>query len=263
MADGNEIKNKNRGVDDAGIRLAPTPIHNSSYHVMPTVMQEFVISPRIEVEEETQDGDFGRETTTANDFQPRKEDIGKKWKRRKRSKNMILGVIMFIITAIVVLPFILGAAGVMLKDFAFKYVPETFGAIRNIVEAFKITAEFGWKGDIVNQVWIYTVPSLILLFGIIFLAINLIKSLVAIIATPKPVKYTSGALIYLFSVLAVFIASLVGAETIGVAKIDFVKDFIHGYATSELFSLIVFAAGYFVISAICTAIGSDKFGYLR
>ena len=85
MAD-EKFKIKNRGVDDAGIRLAPTPIHNSSCHVMPTIKQEFVITPRIEVEEQ-EDNEFSREASTANDFQPKTEDISKKWKRRKRSKN--------------------------------------------------------------------------------------------------------------------------------------------------------------------------------
>ena len=40
-------KNKNRSVDDAGIRLAPSPIDNAAYHVMPTVMQQYVIEPTI------------------------------------------------------------------------------------------------------------------------------------------------------------------------------------------------------------------------
>lgn len=261
MADSNN-KNKNKGVDDAGIRLAPTPIHNSNFHVMPTVMQEFVITPRIEVEEQDQ-GEFSRDTTTVGDFQPKKEDVSKKWKRSKRSKNMILGIVMLIITVLVVLPYILGAVGVWLNDFAFRYVPKDFGALHNIVEAFKTTAANGWHGDAVNEVWIKAVPSLILLFGILFLTINLIKSMVAILATHKPVKYTVGATVYLFTVLAVFIASLVGASAIGVEKISFIDDFIHGFRTSELFSLIVFAAGYFVVSLVCTLLGADKYGYLK
>lgn len=261
MADANN-KNKNRGVDDAGIRLAPTPIHNSNYHVMPTVMQEFVITPRIEVEEPDR-GEQTRETTTANDFQPRKEDISKKWKRRKRTKNMIIGAIMLIVTLLVVLPYVLGAVGVWLEDFPFRYVPKQFGAIHNIVEAFKFTASNGWKGAEVNSVWVATVPDLILLVGIICLAVNLIKSLIAVIATYKPIKFTVGATVYLFTVLAVFIASLVGAETIGIEKIDFMRDFINGYKTSELFSLIVFAVGYFAVSMVCTLVDADKYGYLR
>lgn len=254
-------KNKNRGVDDAGIRLAPTPIHNSSYHVMPTIMQEFVITPRIEVEEQ-EDGDDVRESTTANDFQPRTEDISKKWKRRKRSKNIIIGVIMLLITAVLLLPYILGAAGVWLEDFPFRFVPKQFGALHNIIEAFKFTASQGWSGAEVNARWIMTVPDLILMVGVVFLVINFLKAAISLLGSYKPVKYTWGAVIYLLSVLAIFIAALVGAEAIGVGKIDFIRDFIHGYQSSELFSLVVFAAGYFVVSLICTLIDSDRYGYL-
>ena len=260
MADSNN--KKNRGVDDAGIRLAPTPIHNSDYHVMPTVMQEFVITPRIEVEEQLQ-GEYGRETSTVGDFQPKNEDVSKKWKRSKRTKNMILGIVMLIVTVIVGLPYILGAVGVWLDDFPFRYVPRDFGAIHNIVEAFKVTAANHWRGPVVNAVWVQTVPSLILLVGIIFLAINIIKAVVAILATHKPVKYTTGAVVYLFAVLALFIASLVGVYAVGIDKINFMSDFIHGYKTSEMFSLIVFSVGYFVVSLVCTVLGADKYGYLK
>ncbi|MDE7372962.1 MAG: hypothetical protein K2N18_02755 [Clostridia bacterium] len=262
MSDEN-IKSKNRGVDDAGIRLAPTPIHNSSYHVMPTIKQEFVITPRLEIEEEESSEDYERRTNTANDFQPKTEDMSKKWKRRKRTKNMIIGVIMLLLTLVMLLPYILGAAGAWLENFPFRFVPMRFGALHNIIEAFKYTASHGWHGADVNFLWKLMIPSIILMVGFLFLAINLIKSLFSALGTYKPVRYTSGATVYLLAVLAVFIASLVGAESIGLQKINFINDFIHGYKTSELFSLVVFAVGYFVVSLICTLIDSDKYGYLR
>ncbi|MCM1305907.1 MAG: hypothetical protein NC037_05145 [Bacteroides sp.] len=262
MSDEN-IKSKNRGVDDAGIRLAPTPIRNSSYHVMPAIKQEFVITPKIEIEEQESSDEYERRTNTANDFQPKTEDRSKKWKRRKRSKNMIIGVIMLLLTTVMLLPYIFGATGVWLENFPFKFVPRQFGALNNIVEAFKLSAELGWKGDFVKAIWTLNVPSIILMVGFIFLAINFIKAAISILGTYKPIKYTVGASVYLLTVLAVFIASLVGAESIGIAKINFMQDFIHGYKTSELFSLIVFAAGYFLVSLICTLIDSDKYGYLR
>ena len=257
------VKSKNRGVDDAGIRLAPTPIHNSSYHVMPAIKQEFVITPRLEIEEQESGEDYERRTNTSNDFQPKTEDMSKKWKRRKRSKNMIIGVIMLLLTAVMLLPYILGATGAWLENLPFKFVPRQFGALNNIIEAFKFTAELGWKGELVNQLWIWTIPSLILMVGFLFLAINFIKSVVSIFGVTKPIKYTLGASVYLLAVLAVFIASLVGAESIGIQKINFINDFIHGFRTSELFSLVVFAVGYFVVSLICSLINSDKYGYLR
>lgn len=262
MSDEN-IKSKNRGVDDAGIRLAPTPIRNSSYHVMPAVKQEFVITPKLEIEEQESREDYERRTNTANDFQPKTEDMSKKWKRRKRTKNMIIGVIMLLLTLVMLLPYILGAAGARLEDFPFRFVPVQFGALHNVIEAFKLTAKLGWHGDIVNAIWQLMIPSIILMVGFLFLAINLIKSVFSVLGTYKPIRYTLGATVYLLAVLAVFIASLVGAESIGLQKINFIDDFIRGYKTSELFSLVVFAAGYFAVSLICTLIDSDKYGYLR
>lgn len=230
---------------------------------MPAIKQEFVITPRLEVEEQESSEDYERRTNTANDFQPKTEDMSKKWKRRKRSKNMIIGVIMLLLTLVMLLPYILGATSTWLENFPFRFVPRQFGALYNTIEAFKLTAELGWSGDLVNLLWKMMIPNLILMLGFIFLAINLIKSVFSVLGTYKPIHYTLGATVYLFAVLAVFIASLVGAESIGIVKIDFMKDFIHGYKTSELFSLVVFAAGYFVVSLICTLIDSDKYGYLR
>lgn len=260
MADENN-KSQKRAVDDAGIRLAPAPIKNSGYHVMPSVVQDFIITPHIVVDEPEDDGQ--PKASTENDFQPKKQDISKRWKRRKRAKNMVVGLVMFVVTVAVVLPYILGTVGVWLDDFAFRYVPRDFSAINNIVRAFKLTASFGWKGAEVKAIWVNAVPDLILLLGIIFLASNLLKSLFAMIGSVKPINYTEGAVVYLFTVLAVFIAALVGAEKIGVSKIDFVQDFIHGYKTSELFSLVIFAVGYFVVSFICTRVDADKYGYMK
>lgn len=73
MADTKNNKPRIKGVDDAGIRLAPPPAPNSGYHVMPTVMQEFVIEPHIVTEERSQEGDSARAQSTANDFQPKRK----------------------------------------------------------------------------------------------------------------------------------------------------------------------------------------------
>ena len=175
---------------------------------------------------------------------------------------MIIGVIMLLITTVLILPYILSATGVWLEDFPFRYVPRRFAAIHNIVEAFKATAQLGWSGESVRVIWIAVIPDIVLLAGILFLAINLFKALFSILGTYKPVKYTANAGVYLLAVLAVFITSLVGAEAVGIEKIDFINDFIRGFKTSELFSLVVFAAGYFIVSLICTLIDSDRYGYL-
>ena len=63
--------------------------------------------------------------------------------------------------------------------------------------------------------------------------------------------------------LALFVASLVGAPSIGVDKIDFMADFIHGFKTSELFTLLTFAAGYVIVCKLIALINRDKCGYLK
>lgn len=99
-------KNKNRSVDDAGIRLAPPPINNAAYHVMPTVMQEYVIEPTI-VNKETPDSDSRRIGSTVDDVQPKREEVNKKWKRGKRAKNMASGIIALVASVAVLLPYVL------------------------------------------------------------------------------------------------------------------------------------------------------------
>lgn len=261
MADGKN-KNKSKNVDDAGIRLAPTPMQNDRIHVMPSVMQEFVITPKLQVEKTGEEIDE-KNYSSDKDYQPKKEDIGKKWKRDKRTKNIIIGVFMFLITAVVILPYILSACHVYIENMPFKYVPREFGAIGNIVDAFKISAKFSFKGAEVNAAWIECVPSLVLAVGFLFLAVNLIKSIVAVFGATKPMRYTICSFVYLVTVLAVLIASVVGVNAIGLGKINFVNDFIRGYKTSELFSLTVFAVGNFILSLVFTVIGADKNGYIK
>lgn len=103
-------KNKNRSVDDAGIRLAPPPINNAAYHVMPTVMQEYVIEPTI-VNKETPDSDSRRIVSTVDDVQPKREEVNKKWKRGKRAKNMASGIIALVASVAVLLPYVFAAVG--------------------------------------------------------------------------------------------------------------------------------------------------------
>ncbi len=260
MAD-NKNKNKNRSVDDAGVKLAPTPIRSSDYHVLPSVMQEFVITPRIEAEKTVQE-ESRAEISTAKDFQPRKKDVNKKWKRTKRGRNIALGLVMFLATTFVLLPYVLGAANLH-PTLPFKYVPERFNAIFNIIEAFKQTAAYGWKGELVNAIWIGCVPDLIIALGILCLAFNLIKSIFGMFITAKPVKYVPNAVIYFCSVAAILIASLVGAAEIGVERVDFVNDIIFAYQTSELFTMLVLSAGYMIVAGIVNVINTDNSGYIR
>ena len=252
-------KNKNRSVDDAGIRLAPSPIDNAAYHVMPAVMQEYVIEPSI-VNKETPD--TRRVVSTIDDVQPKREEVNKKWKRGKRAKNMASGAIAFVASIGVLLPYIFGALGTSI-DAPFKLVPEQFNVVANLIAAFRQTANLGWSGSEVGAIWANTVPSLILTIGILCVLINIVKSFFAIFGSIKPVRFTKGAIVNLACVVAVFVAALAGASAIGIDQIDFMQDFIHGYATSELFTLLVFGAAYLVVCMASAIINRDKCGYLK
>ena len=253
-------KTKLRGVDDAGIRLAPPPMNNASYHVMPSVMQEYIIEPHIVVDE-PKEADK-RIVSTAGDFQPRKEDANKKWKRQKRAGNIASGLLALVASVAVLLPYLLSLAGTKI-DAPFKLTLDQFNVVAIVISAFKQTAAIGWKGEAVKAIWLNTVPSLILTIGIFAVLVNVIKSLFATFGAVKPIKYAWGAFTYLACVLAVFVATLVGAPAIGVGKIDFMADFIHGFRTSETFTLIVFGAGYMIICALLSSINKDKCGYLK
>lgn len=259
MAD-ERLKNKNRNVDDAGIRLAPTPIRNSDYHVLPSIRQEYVLEPSLHIDE-PKDSPSG-EISTADDFQPKVRDKSKKWKRQKRGKNIVFGAIMLAISVIVLLPYILAAAGQNI-NLPFKYVPSELNAIGNLIEAFKTTASYGWKGPELKAVWLGAVPSLVLILGIIFLLFNLIKSFCALLGAVKPVKYIVNAIVYLVCVLTILVFYLIGIGAFGINQINFVNDFIKAYSTSELFSLVIFAFGNLLVSLLCTLLNKDKLGYIK
>ena len=104
---------------------------------------------------------------------------------------------------------------------------------------------------------------MILTIGILAVLINAIKSLFALFGAIKPAKYGWGAFVNLVCVLAIFVAALVGAPAIGIDKIDFMADFIHGFKASELFTLMTFGAGYTIICALLALVNRDKFGYLK
>lgn len=145
----------------------------------------------------------------------------------------------------------------------FKMVFDKFNVVSNLVSAFKNTAQLGWSGSEVGAIWVSAVPSLILTIGILCVLINVIKSCFAIFGAVKPVKFARGAIVNLLCVLAIFVASLAGASAIGIEQIDFINDFIHGYASSELFTLVVFGAAYVVLCTVSAIINRDKCGYLK
>lgn len=251
--------NKNKTpVDDAGIRLAPTPLHGARTNNLPAVKQEFILQPSLEVE---QTEDEAPQISSARDFQPKKKDINKRWKRSFRWKNFFVGVAMLLISALIILPYILGLFGIEVKFLPFKYVPTQFNAVDNIVDAFDKTVKLGWKGSEVNEIWLKSVPDIILAVGLLFIVFNLVKSVICMFGVVKPRKYLINASIYFLCVLALFIAALVGASAIGLEKIDFMKDFINGWKTSEFFTLLVLSAANIVFAIVCSLITPQRSGY--
>lgn len=253
---------RNRSVDEAGIRLAPAPLHGEGSVTMPSVKQEFVIAPSLHIEEPSDEA-ARADVSTADDFQPKKKDVSKKWKRRRRSKNIALGIVMLILSAAIMLQYILGALGVKLSGLHFVFVPSELGALDNIVGAIKTTINSGVTSAATKQAWLYCVPSLMLTVGLIAVFANFIRAILGLFGAIKPRRYLFSALLYLLMAAAVLIIYLVGAPAIGVEKVDFIADVIRGYQTSELFSIMVFALGYFLVSVVCTWIASEKYGYLK
>ncbi len=220
-----------------------------------------VIVPRLQIEEPVEDK--VPEASTADDYQPKVRDVNKRWKRARRWRNRLTGALMLLVTVAVALPYVLAAAGVDGSKLLFGYIPEQFDAVGNIIYAVKTSISLDWTGDAVARLWIQCVPSLILATGILGIAINLIKSLLGVFGVIKPKKYIAGAVWYLIAVIVILVLSLLGSETLGVERIDFVADFIYGYKSSELFSLIVFAAGNAAAAVLAEKINPERTGYTR
>ena len=175
---------------------------------------------------------------------------------------MASGIVALVASVAVLLPYVFAAVGASFNA-PFKMVFDKFNVVSNLVSAFKNTAQLGWSGSEVGAIWVSAVPSLILTIGILCVIINAIKSCFAIFGAVKPVKFARGAIVNLLCVLAIFVASLAGASAIGIEQIDFINDFIHGYASSELFTLVVFGAAYVVLCTVSAIINRDKCGYLK
>ncbi len=243
-------------------RNAPTPVGHVDYRILPQVREDYVISPHLSIEEVEEEKVV--RPSTRKDFQPKREDITKKSRRHLRGKNLVAGLIALLFSMIIMMQYVFGLCGTQLESIPMNVVPDgNLNAIYNIVEAFKQTASLGWKGAEVNAIWLASVPSIILTFGILCVLINAIKSVFAIFFMKKPVRYIGGALVYLLCALAILIAGLVGAPKIGIEKIDFLDDFIFAYKTSALLFIVAAAVVNFIGSLICALITREKRGYLN
>lgn len=231
---------------------------NSARSLTP-VRQDFVIHPRLEIESV----DFNKEeaVSTRKDFQPKAEEITVKTKREKRIKQTVIGALVILFSIAMMMPYVLSALRVDASALPVKLIPSEHNVLLNIKYAIQTSVSSGWTGDVAKSVWVQTIPSLILAFGILFVIFNAIKALIAMIAGKKQRKYFGNALVNLLCVAVLFIISLVGAPTMGVSKLDFMNDVIYGYATCEVLWIFAISLLYAIVSGILTLASRDRRGY--
>lgn len=255
-----EKQNNIRRPEDE-IRRAPAPLDPAAPKTVQGFRQEFVIVPRLEMPEAP--GEKKAPVSTSSDYQPKSRDISKRRKRGMRERNFGVGLAMLICSAAALIPFVFAACGVKADFFPFKFVPETYDVVGGWIDAFRVTAENGWKGEAVKEVWTAMVPEMLLTVGLIGIVVNLFKALTGMFGALRPRRYTLGAGLFLLSICAVFVAALVGAEEIGVARIDFMQDFIYGFATSEFFTLFAVALLNLIAAVVCSLVTPQRTGYTR
>ncbi len=253
--------NEKSKVDEMGIRLAPAPMKAGGINRLPSVRQVFVLRPSLEIDEPLPEG-TSPAVSTSDDYQPKRKDVDKHWKRKKRIKNVICGLIMFIFSAAVFVPYILAATNVK-PVLPLTIVPDNLNIFGNLIEAVKLSIAQNWVGSEVETAWKQTLSDLILLFGLLFILANLIKSLFGIFGAVKVQRYFAASLIYFLCIAALLVAAVVGAENFGIAKINFMNDIIYGWNSSEIVGIAAVAVANIVIAALCSIINPEKSGYTK
>lgn len=254
------LDDKNR-VDEMGIRKAPVPLYGNSVKQLPAVRQDFVLRPSLEIDNHG-DPESLAEPSTAKDYQPKIKDVSKRWKRTKRTKNFFSGLIMLLATAVGLLPFIFAYFQIKVDFLPFKYVPDQYNVVSNIIWAIQGEQGTVWEAGFATN-WKIVIPDFILAIGILFLIFNLLKAVICMCGTIKVRRFTFCSIAFVVSVFAVFVMGLVGAEQIGVAKIDFMTDVVQNWQNNELVALFIAGMVGVVASLLVKVINSEKYGYLR
>lgn len=253
---------KRTDTDGNGIKLAPAPMRADKSNGISPFVQELRIVPRLEYPSDSSGKDEERVSTSA-DYQPAARDASRRWKRKVRVRNALSSLIILLASAVVLVPYILAAAGVTANAVPFRLVLGEYDVIGGWIEAFRQTAAAGWQAAAVKSVWLGMIPEMILTIGLLAVLINIVKAVLGLVGAIRPKRYTAGAVVCLLSVVAVFIAALVGAADIGVEQIDFMTDFIDGWQTSEFFTLFVTAGFNVVAAVICSFVAPLRTGYTR
>ncbi|HKL94263.1 MAG TPA: hypothetical protein VJZ69_03170, partial [Clostridia bacterium] len=171
-------------------------------------------------------------------------------KKASRTKNLIAGIIMLLISVVVILPFIFSLdalAGSMVNLFA--ALPGlnfqgSLNAIQNLVMFFG-------NPSVMATIWKSTVPSFLIGIGLIFIAFNILKALVGIFGGVKGRKYVINSLITIGAFAIVIVLELIGIDSIGLPKIDFMQEVIFGWKYSQSFVLIATGLLNLIASLIC------------
>ncbi len=253
------FNDKNK-VDDMGIRKAPQPLYGNSAKQLPSVRQDFVLRPSLEIDNHG-DPNALAEPSTVKDYQPKIKDVSKRWKRSKRAKNFFAGLIMLLATAVAVLPYLLAYFQVKVDFLPIAYVPETYNVISNIIWAIQGEQGTVWEAGFVAN-WKIVIPDFILAVGVLFLAFNLVKAIVSMF-TLKVRHFTFCSLAYLVTILGVLLIGLIGSDFLGLPKIDFMKDVIGNWQTNELVALFMSGMVGVLASLFVRVFNSEKNGYLR
>lgn len=248
------IDEKNK-VDESGIRKAPVPLYSSSVKTLPSVRQNFVLCPSLESAGES--AETLAEPSTAKDFQPKIKDVSRRWKHNRRLKNFFAGLMMFLATAVALLPFILSSVNELGANdtLKFMFVPNARNTIMNIYNAFA----GGATGAKVSA----AIPDFIIALGILALLCNLVKSIACMCGAIKVRRFSLCALIYVISLLIVLAFQLIGWEAAGFEKVTFMTDVIKGWQSCEIVGLLITGGVGLVFSLIVKLISYEKYGYLR
>lgn len=174
-------------------------------------------------------------------------------RKASRTKNLIVGFIMLLISIIVLLPFIFSldaVAGKLVNVFA--SLPclnfqGSMNAIQNLI------VFFSNKGDMAT-IWKSTVPSFLLGLGLLFVVLNILKAFVGILGGVKGRKYVISSLITLGAIAVVIVLQIIGVESIGLPKVDFVQEVVFGWKYSQSFVLIAVGIINALAAVICAVI---------
>ncbi len=256
------INDKKNKVDEMGIRLAPSPMLREDAKKLPAVEQDFVLRPTLNIDEPDKNAN-DEEYSTANDYMPKRRDLNKHWKRSKRTKNILCGFFMFVFSAVVIVPYILACIGQALDFVPFKIVPFENDVVSHYINAYNALSANGFVGDVCAPVWKSLLPDFMLTFGLLFIIVNLIKSLVGIFGAIKVKKYVACSVVYVMTILAVVVAALIGAENFGINQISFVDDLIYGWQSSEYVGLLIPAVANLIVAIVCSALNREKSGYMN